>query len=53
MESLVIAYLPNDAKDELTECRQGLSKDMQAALSSLGVKEKNLSPAIIMQQLKR
>ncbi|WP_027416777.1 phosphate/phosphite/phosphonate ABC transporter substrate-binding protein [Aneurinibacillus terranovensis] len=32
VDTLVIAYLPNEAKEELAEARQGLAKDMEAAL---------------------
>ncbi|HEX9060064.1 MAG TPA: phosphate/phosphite/phosphonate ABC transporter substrate-binding protein [Clostridia bacterium] len=39
VESLVIAYLPNDAKPELAQYRDGLAKDMQTALKDMGVKE--------------
>jgi len=37
VDTLVIAYLPNEAKEDLAEHRQGLAKDMEAAL---GVKVK-------------
>src|SRR6478735_8815088 len=38
VDTLVIAYLPNEAKEELAQARSGLAKDLGAALG-VNVKE--------------